>query len=406
MAVADAGAGGVLRPAEAWWNVGVASFLMLATLPGRTQGLGLVTEPLMRELGIGRMTYASLNLWATLAGSLACIPAGWLLDRAGLRRTSTAVAGMLALAVAGMSMVGGGVAGLFVGILCTRALGQSALSVASIASVGKSFPRMHGWPMGVFSILMSVLFALGFVGVGELVHGAGWRAAWRAVAVGVAGVGALAWLGLREPGGGAGPGGEETSGQTLGEAARTGWFWLFAGSTGLFAMATSGVGLFNEALLVEQGYEAGLLPMFLAASTVASLAGHGACGWLMPRHGPGRLMAASWLGYGASLAGLATAREGWHLWVVAAGMGFSAGGVTVLFFSAWGHVFGRRHLGRIQGAAQALTVLGSAVGPLVFAGTRASHGGHGRVLWVLTALAGLVAVVAAMAPEPSAHRGK
>ena len=39
----------------------------------------------------------------------------------------------------------------------------------------------------------------------------------------------------------------------------------------------------------------------------------------------------------------------------------------VLFFSVWPRVYGRRHLGQIQGAAQALTVLASAVGPLLLA---------------------------------------
>lgn len=401
-----AAAAPVLRAAEAWRNVGIAALLMVATLPGRTQGLGLVTEPLMRELGMDRMSYASLNLWATLLGSLACIPAGWLLDHVGLRRTSTAVVALLACAVAGMSMLGGAGAGLFLGILSTRALGQSALSVASIASVGKSFPRSHGWPMGVFSILMSVLFALAFVWVGEVVQGSGWRVAWRWVAAGLGVIGVVAWAGLRDPGGRPGASPVPVSGLTLGEAASTGWFWLFAGSTALFAVATSGVGLFNEALLVERGFEAGTLPAFLAVSTIFSLAGQGACGWLLPRQGPGPLMAASWLGYGASLAGLATARDTWHLWVVAAAMGISAGGVTVLFFSVWGQVFGRLHLGRIQGAAQALTVLGSAVGPLLFAGTRTRLGLHAPVLWALAFLAVGLAAVAAVAFRPAGPGGR
>ena len=34
-----------------WVVVGVAALAMVGTLPGRTQGLGLVTEPLMRDLG-------------------------------------------------------------------------------------------------------------------------------------------------------------------------------------------------------------------------------------------------------------------------------------------------------------------------------------------------------------------
>jgi hypothetical protein len=55
------------RTSESWWswvNVFVAAVLMLATLPGRTQGLGLITEPLLKDLHIDRVSYASINLWA------------------------------------------------------------------------------------------------------------------------------------------------------------------------------------------------------------------------------------------------------------------------------------------------------------------------------------------------------
>ena len=44
------------RPAWAGWiNVVVAAVIMLATLPGRTQGLGLITEPMLRDLQLDRV---------------------------------------------------------------------------------------------------------------------------------------------------------------------------------------------------------------------------------------------------------------------------------------------------------------------------------------------------------------
>src|SRR5438477_10811469 len=68
-----------------WVNVVIAALIMLATLPGRTQGLGLITEPMLRDLRLDRVVYANINLWATLLGSLGCLPAGWLFDRFALR---------------------------------------------------------------------------------------------------------------------------------------------------------------------------------------------------------------------------------------------------------------------------------------------------------------------------------
>ena len=55
-----------------WVNLALAALAMVGTLPGRTQGLGLITEPLFADLQIGRVAFARINLWATLAGALFC----------------------------------------------------------------------------------------------------------------------------------------------------------------------------------------------------------------------------------------------------------------------------------------------------------------------------------------------
>ena len=68
-----------------WANLAVAALAMVGTLPGRTQGLGLITEPLLVDLRIDRVTYATINLWATLIGAAFCLPCGRLTDRFGSR---------------------------------------------------------------------------------------------------------------------------------------------------------------------------------------------------------------------------------------------------------------------------------------------------------------------------------
>ena len=71
----------------AYAHAGVAAAAMVCTLPGRTHGLGLITEPLLADLALDRVPYAALNFWATLIGAAFCIPCGWLLDRLGIRRS-------------------------------------------------------------------------------------------------------------------------------------------------------------------------------------------------------------------------------------------------------------------------------------------------------------------------------
>ena len=57
---------------------------MVGTLPGRTQGLGLITEPLLADLGLSRVDYAQINLVATLVGAAFAFGVGSLIDRRGV----------------------------------------------------------------------------------------------------------------------------------------------------------------------------------------------------------------------------------------------------------------------------------------------------------------------------------
>src|SRR5438445_9786700 len=84
-----------------WANLAMAALAMVATLPGRTQGLGLITEPLLSDLHVDRVTYATINLWATLIGAAFCLPCGRLLDRYGSRIVLTLTVLFLGATVVG-----------------------------------------------------------------------------------------------------------------------------------------------------------------------------------------------------------------------------------------------------------------------------------------------------------------
>src|SRR5688572_9203680 len=145
---------------------------MVGTLPGRTQGLGLITEPLLADLHIGRVDYAQLNLWATLVGATGAVGIGRVLDRFGSRVVLVCVAAALGLTVVLMSRVTT-FAGLALAVTLTRALGQSALSVVSIAMVGHWFVRRIDMAMAVYSVMLSVGFMMAFPIVGSLVQSRG-----------------------------------------------------------------------------------------------------------------------------------------------------------------------------------------------------------------------------------------
>src|SRR5712671_3769249 len=100
-----------------WSNVVVAAVIMLATLPGRTQGLGLITEPMLRDLHLDRVLYANINLWATLLGAVICLPIGRLFDRVGLRGATFVLTALLGGVVWTMSRLTGGAIALFLLVL-------------------------------------------------------------------------------------------------------------------------------------------------------------------------------------------------------------------------------------------------------------------------------------------------
>jgi MFS family permease len=390
-----------------WINVVVAAVIMLATFPGRTQGLGLITEPMLRDFQLDRVAYANINLWATLIGAVICLPVGRLFDRVGLRGATFVLTALLVGVVWSMSRLAGGAIALFLLVLATRALGQSALSVASITAVGKSFGRRVGMAMGVYSVLLSLLFAGAFVAVGTAVRVSGWRTAWAEVALGLVLFAAPVALLLRERPGhqasGPAEAGDAGDGLSLAAALRTPAFWVFGGATSLFGLVSSGLGLFNEAVLAERGFDQHTYVTFLAATSIIALAGQLACGWLTLHWSMQRLLGLAMFLYAAALAALPFLTTLSQLWIFAVLIGASGGMITVLFFAVWRQAFGPAHLGRIQGAAQMLTVLASAIGPILFAQCAALTGSYTPVLWTLAPCVLLLSVTALRVRMPGSN---
>jgi MFS family permease len=394
--------------------VWVAAAAMVGTLPGRTQGLGLITEPLIADLRIGRVNYAQLNLWATLIGALFAIGIGRFIDRLGSRFVLTVVAFLLGLVVCAMSEVDSFWA-LAVAVTLTRGLGQSALSVVSLAMVGQWFVRRIDLAMAVYSIVLSIGFMAAFPIVGSLVQAWGWRGAWLAVGFALlGGLAPLGWmlsrrspesLGLSTDGDADGrPDRPDTmvqGGATVQEALATPAFWVFAIGAALYGLVASGIGLFNESILAERGFGPDVYYQTLIVTALTALVGNFGGGWLAARMPLSRLLAISLLILTAGLAALPHVATLGHVLMWATAMGLGGGLVMVLFFSVWPRVYGRTHLGRIQGAAQAMTVLASAVGPLLLAWCVEWTGSYQAMFRILAGVIALTAVAASITPLPA-----
>lgn len=372
-----------------WINVVMASLAMVATLPGRTHGLGLITKPLLVDLELSESAFAQINLWSCLLGAMFALPMGWLIDRVGVRLAGTAVVGLLSASVFQLTRVDNGTE-LFLCLTLIRGFGQSALSVVSMAMISKWFRRGLAPAMGVYAVLLTFGFVFSVLGMGWAIDRYGWREAWNVLGYWLLGLAPVVWLLVRntpeESGVQADPETNESDGSnnnnqdhtdfTLKQALLTPAFWIVALATSAFNLVWSSITLFNEPILNELGFDQKAAVEMMAYLTGLGLISNIVAGKLASRQRIGVLLGIALLALTLALASFPSIRSAMQLRLYGAVMGFVGGIVTVVHFSVWGQFFGRSEIGRIQGVAQVLTVLASAIGPACvawFADQRHSH---------------------------------
>jgi MFS family permease len=257
---------------------------------------------------------------------------------------------------------------------------------------------------------------IAFPVVGSVVQQRGWRVAWFAIGLAlIALLSPLCWIVVRRspeavglaPDGlvattdGPMPAPEERpTGYSWTSALATPAFWTFAVGTALYGLVASGIGLFNESILRERGFDASVYYQTLVVTAITALAGNFLGGWLAFRVSLPKLMAVALFVLAAGLMALPHVSTLAHVMAWATAMGLGGGLVMVLFFSVWARVFGRRQLGVIQGAAQMMTVLASAIGPLLLAWCLEWTGSYTPVFRILAAATAAVALSALFTPVP------
>jgi MFS transporter len=391
-----------------WGTILVGAVAMAATYPGRTHGLGMVTEPLLKDLHLadsdGRVFYSSLNFWATLIGALFCLPVGWMFDRFDRRVILAGNLVLLGGAVLWMSRVSSWEP-LFVGLILTRGLGQSALSVVSITIVAKSFSaKQIGVAMAWYSILSAPFHLILIKSVGWALDDAqyDWRSIWAGVGAALIALSVSAAFISRRPAvqkdssdistGGAG--------STFWQALATPAFWVFGLTISVWGMIYSGVALFNVDIFRERGFDQALYFNVLSLVTVVALFSKLLFGWLVNYVRLTHMLAVCLFVTATSLSGLPFATEDWHAYLYGVGLGIASGAVALLFFATWGKLYGNRDLGRIQGVAQMLTVFASASGPLIFSASKRATTSYTIVFHILAAIIFLMAIAAWFTPLP------
>lgn len=147
------------------------------------------------------------------------------------------------------------------------------------------------------------------------------------------------------------------------------WAWSLAGC--LFNFVFSALTLDNHSLLREHGLNADEgNRLVLTVLMVSGLPANMVAGWLVRRRPVGKLLAVGMVVLAASLFMFPLVRSSELAVGYAVLLGISGGIVTVVWFALYGHTYGRPHLGGIQGLAQILSVVASAIGPVALSGCR------------------------------------
>ncbi len=230
------------------------------------------------RLRAGGSRRTSLFRFAELLGHVdrCCLllAGGWLFDRYDQRLILIGNLLLLGLAVLGMSAAHTWMT-LFITLILTRGLGQSALSVVSLTIVAKAFePRRVGLAMAWYAILSVPYHLLLIKGVGwaQADGDWGWREIWSVVGVSLMAM--SVWLsGLKRQSREYSVNNvEQEPGWTLVEALQTPAFWLFSLTISIWGMIYYGVvALFNVDIFKERGFDEKLYFNVLSVITVVAL---------------------------------------------------------------------------------------------------------------------------------------
>ncbi len=396
---------------QVWRNVVqivVAAVAMTATLPGRTHGLGLITEQLLVDLSLNSLEFSQLNLISALVGSLLSLPTGWLIDRWSIRNVLVCVTLLLGGSVWAMA----GVTNWWQLLICltlVRGLGQSALSLASIAVIAKWFERGVGISMAIYAVLLTFGFIASVLGLGSAIEAVGWARAWGMMGWIIMAIGLVFMYAVQQRN--FGPESVASSKPTLPSSANdpsTAWsvrqalqtptYWILLLSASLFNLVWSSVTLFNESIMREKDLDASQAVEMMAILTGVGLLANLIGGALANRRTMMRLQSVGLVLLAAGLLTWAKADGLFAARCYAALIGASGGLITVVFFSAWREIFGYREWGQLQGGAQLATVLASATGPLLIAHSHRTSSSYHDFFTILGIVSLIVAFISWQRP--------
>ncbi|PJN10613.1 MFS transporter [Streptomyces sp. CB01635] len=300
--------GEVMRPyrkiPRSPWTVAAGAALAIVTAGAFSTLAGLLVGPLHEDLGWSRASIGLGSLVNMVVYGASAPFAAALMDRLGMRRVAV---GALCLVGAGAGLATTMTAPwqfvLYWGVLVGLGTGATATTFAATVTE-RWFVARRGLVTGLLTAA-SVVGQFVFLPVlSWVIDTYSWRAAAAALALAAAGALPVVWAAVREPR--KDPGRTEDTARpagrtegaarhalrTLARAARTGPFWLLAGTFAVCGASTNGVMWTHFAPAAhDHGMPVTVAASLLSLIGIFNVAGTVASGWLTDRADPRRLLA-------------------------------------------------------------------------------------------------------------------
>ena len=408
-----------------WIVLVVGSIGVLASVPGQTAGVSVFTDHLTEATGLSRLQLSIAYLIGTGSSGLLLSRGGRAIDRHGSRKVALGAVLGLAATLVGLSMVGPmptavGIAVMSLGFGCLRFTGQGLLTLTSRTMISQWFEKRRGVVTSSSNAVMSFAFASSPALLLALIEIDGFRTAWRILAVVlVAVVGTVVVLffrdspessgliidgGIAEPLEDAPPTIVGTDNdRTRAEAVRDLSFW--AVTIPVMAMAATSTALTFH--ILDFGAELGIsddrmvsifVPIAFVSVPVALLGG-----WLIDTIPAVRVAALMSFAQIVMYIAVSMLDRPVAAVIGIAAWGISAGCYAPLTSAAIPRLFGRRHLGSIAGLQMSCMVVGSAVGPALFALVQSITDSYRPALWISLIIPVTGLVIALLAHRGSGH---
>ena len=417
-----------------WWILVIATFGMLASIPGQTIGVGVFTEHLLHVSNLSRLDLSIAYMLGTVGSSLLIPYGGKLLDLWG-SRIMIIFAGLgLAFALFLLKNTEGlltflnqlswispflvSFVILSVIFLLLRQFGQGLMTMVSRFALSKWFDRRRGLVTGINGVFVSFGFSSAPLFLNMLIMEQGYLVSIVILGI-ICGLGTafLGWLFFRDQPEDCGmemdglstqkledinsnPGSPQNTTAKdfpLEEVRRSFTFWIFTLGMASSSLIITGFTFHIASIGEMAGLDRSAIYSIFLPISIISVITNFTSGWLSDRVPLKYLLMVLVLSLGLGSFGMLYLHETIGRNLVIIGYGIQGGVWGCLSVVTWPRFYGRKHLGAISGLFMGIVIFASAIGPAFYGISQQITGSYNITAWAAVIINMLIFVGAFMA---------